>query len=451
MSNFLEGVGNSLKNTWCGYSYSDFVVAGLVAGSPLALGQPVGSLAVAGVVTKGLGRLRDASDGWCSKGQSGGGGAGGMWDSPPAPFEGGQCEGYWYRYTSVVNWRRLSDGLTGEETNTTWASLGILSNPEITNWQANPRGTFQITTNSGAATKVLFRTNQLGPGGQAHEIVDARIENVRKDLTIPGGATDSAEDDCGDPVSDVQPVPKIDDSIDIDYDDDDGNPVTLPSNPIEWFPPCFSPTGVKLPFKVQTPLGDVCGKANFGLDSIGLGSNITPEIEFSQCRDNDLALPPVTPANEVFSLSGPMGSGSAEPDSELVGSAIGSFDPETEKPILGVLVVGARENMDRLDQTKVIGSLSQEFPPLLYPDICSVRFLLILETENGTSFSYSQPQRVQQVQSYVPCPSQFGAAAVEVLWRPGWNGTYQEARRKSCCDKCASADPALPDELDRCA
>jgi hypothetical protein len=433
--NFYDAVRGALKDQWCSYSYEDFVIAGLVAGSPLVLAQPVGSLAVAGTVTKGLERLRNASDGWCNKSQAGGssgGGAGGTWDVPPPVIRGGKCPGVWYSGVNITETTTRQGGVVVTETRyIARRSLGVLN------------ATIDLPRRFLNVASAAPQTSYSVPLGLGFDIfsVDS-VQFVRED---------GQPDTCGDESVDIEPLPKIDDSIDIDFEDDDGNPVSFPDNPLETYPPCFSPTGVKLPFKVTTPLGDLCGKINFGLDSIGLGSNITPEVEFTQCRDNELALPPEAPDKDVFELSGMLGSGPTSPDSELIGSAIGDFDPEADKPILGVFVVAARENQDRLDQTKVIGSQTQEFPPLLYPDIGSVRFLLIVETDSGVSFSYSEPQRIQQVQSYIPCPSQFGAAAVEVLWRPGWDGSYQEARRKSCCDKCANEAPALPDELDRCA
>lgn len=330
----------------------------------------------------------------------------------------------------------------------------------------NPSQVFQAT---GQATGPIFSydvvVTDLGGGSERVQVfavtgsgnVLIGQSNVGSDIAIIStvivdpSPVGGAPNNCGDPPTQLpQPISEHDDTIDVDYTDEDDNPVSLPNLPIRFFSPCINLDGVRIPFEITLPWGQkICGKIGFRPDLVNI---LEPAIDIDICPSVKEGYEDVNPdLSTFFEVSAPIGSGSQFPESSLDGTPPESFDPETTNPILGVTVASSLDGVSDYPQTPLLEMPGEDFPVPIIPRIGWVRFRGVAVTEVTSAQSFTERIDLEQVNQLVTCPWPHGAAEAEVHWEYPWSGTFRELRRKSCCDACASSDPrdGLP-VVDRC-
>ena len=348
----------------------------------------------------------------------------------PPNFDGLQCPA---NYSVSVDIVQTSGGTELRRDQTITAGPGpVLSIVPATNG-SNPGYTI---TYSGGVTFSRFAINVGGT---------ATLEN------ITGTRTDGGPDNCGDPEG--QPPPPIsehDDTIDVDYDDDNGDPVSLTDLPIKFFPPCIYFDGVRIPFEVSLPWGGkICGKIGFRPDVVNIAE---PEIDIDVCPDTKAGYDEANPdLRRFFEVSAPIGPGPSIPQPGFEGPPPTSFDPEQDLPILGVVIASSLDGVSDFPQTPLVDMPGEDYPIPIIPRIGWVRFQAIALTESSSAQGITERIDLGQADTFIGCPFPTGAASVEVHWEFPWTGSYRTLRRKTCCDLCAENDPrdGLP-PVDRC-
>lgn len=245
------------------------------------------------------------------------------------------------------------------------------------------------------------------------------------------------------PSSLPTPIDEFSDEIDIDYTDDDGNPVSIPSVPIKLFEPCINLDGIRVPFELDTPFGKLCGKLGISGD---IPNIVEPSIDIDLCPSQKEDLGLNTPELEdYFEVSNPIGTSVS---SEFDGVLNEDFDLE-QLPIMGVFV-NSQYVEKPLSQT-VLDQLGTK-PNLIIPNIGYVIFQYLVPTSETTyesAFSAEIPVKITN--QFIPCPYPFGAVGVQVRWSSNWEGNYRLAKRKSCCKNCSEGSAQeIVDKLDRC-
>lgn len=342
------------------------------------------------------------------------------------PYEGGQCSGIQYRYDVVAI---ASNGATVRSNGQfAFGALGI----------PYPEGnTVKLPVEDG--NRILSYFNFV-PGVVA---TSATLENVTR--------ADNQPDTCGNPPTDIDPIDEHDDEIDVDYTDENDNPVSLPDLPVRFFPPCIWFDGIRIPFEVQTPWGvPICGKIGLRPD---VSNILEPDLDIDVCPDEKQRREDSVPeeVDRLFDISAPIGTGGTEPEADLAGTGTISFDPENDKPVLALLVKTSKSTNSGFTQTVISNGPNDQSPNLTVPRLGWVRWKMIANSEEGIFWDYSEPVDIVQVEQFFPCPWPDGAAGAEVTWLFPWDGTYREVRAKSCCGNCGSADPREDLPLsDRC-
>ena len=348
-------------------------------------------------------------------------------------FTGGQCPGVPYRITG--RWR-YPGGVGGAFVYRTvaWDTTGKVR---------------------GIEERFIERINRtdwyfVSDAGEFPAINDGIIANSQKPMTLYSVAVDRLDgqpDDCGDPEGDPpEGIEEHDDVLPpVTYPDKDGNPVSLPNLPVKFFKPCVNLDGVRIPFEVDLGFTKICGKVGIGFDIADF--DVSPNIDIDVCpsQKESLDIPQETLEN-YFELE-LVGDGSV--DSQLSGDLATAFDPDSNK-IMGVFVRGVRDE-PAASRATIVAKRDQSEANLLLPRIGQVVFECYADEEAAFQTGFTEPISIKNVQQFIPCPWTFGAVSVSVVWEDGWNGSYYIARRKSCCEACASADPnAGLDNYDRC-
>jgi hypothetical protein len=429
MTTFLEGIQSGIKSGFCQSLKTGANFAGLFP-------QGLGAATISDALNGAAGAICSAPP--QSGGGSGGGGAGGDWDinlgSEPT-FSGGQCEGVTYTF-GVVAYNYTN--FVGEVTDVSSAGisgpfLGKITSA-IVSVRSNPPSPLE-----------LIATIQHG-GGEAIRILNGQPLNMNSlnSFSFNFPPSSAGGQDCGDPPLTIPPVEEIEETIDVDYDDDDGNPISLPDLPIKFFPPCINLDGIRIPFEIDTPFGKICGKIGLRPDFANV---LEPDIDIDLCpsQKEDLGLAESDIEN-YFEISPPVGSPVA---SDFDGTLTQNFDLES-LPIMGIFI-NSKNKFPRFEQT-ILGAPNDADPDLIIPNIGYVQFEYLIQISEGeyqSGFSADIPIKLSQ--QFIPCPFAFGAVGVRVFWRDNWEGNYRIARRKSCCDSCGSGSPqdAL-DKIDRC-
>lgn len=418
MVDFLDSLAEQIQNRWCALQTEDIVLGGLIAAGS-GVGLP--ALAIAGVV----GVARKSSDQICNKSTPTP-----EYQLPPTPPSEGQCEGVSY-YVKV---RYQTDGDIPRITPP--SGNGVIIAGKIESTIVYPDGRAGVLSTGGVFT-------QFVSFGNPALVLYFEIESVIR--------VDGLPDDCGSGEPIVEPIEEYDDVIDdVPFDDEDGNPVNFPDLPIKWFPPCISLEGIKVPFEITTPLGKICGQIIAKPD---IKSGVRPKVDFDLCPSERQILEPALPEKikDYFELSDDYGNVSAPfPDGDY--GSTPALQADNEKPILGIFIECGTDGSEDGKATKIFNNDdSSDAPTLFVPRIGYVRFWMLAEREEADAVQWSLPIDIKQPRAFIPCPSPFGALAVDVQMLDGYAARYKVAKRKTCCEACEKFDPNAPnDALDRC-
>lgn len=430
MVTFLESLAGQIQDRWCALSTDDIILGGLVAAGS-GVGLP--ALGIAGVA----GVLRKSSDQICNKSAPTP-----NYSLPESDFSGGQCEKPYYinvnfdyrDFTGVLQQNQsVNFGVTG--------LMGPISSvkPRIVPLDANRQVLFfDVAYNGGVLNEQI--TQSLG-----NPNADFSLNSITP-VPLSGGDT------CGDPPAPPPaPISEYDDVIDdVPFEDDDGNPINFPDVPVKWFPPCIGLDGIKVPFEIETPLGNICGQLQAKPD---IKSGIKPKVDFDLCPSARQTLEPAIPEKmkDYFELSDDYGNISNPfPSSDYGG--VPALQADNEKPILGIFIECGTDGSEDGKATKIFNNDdSSDAPTLFVPRIGYVRFWMLAEREGSDAVQWSLPIDIKQPRAFIPCPSPFGALAVDVQMLEGYSARYKVAKRKTCCEACEKFDPNAPnDALDRC-
>lgn len=350
------------------------------------------------------------------------------------PFEGGQCEKPYYVRLTMSYTNFVGQSVTGEVHNVGVEGLqGGISNVSVRLEQAtsNTQTVIAVVAYSGGIYEQALQSSVLFPDGafSLDSIVPIPLDGI---------------DDCGNPEP-ARPEPQDEIQVDenIDYEDENGNPINLPDVPIKFFKPCINLDGVRVPFEIETPFGKLCGKIGLQPDIVD-GASPSIDIDLCPSQKQDLGLGE-SELEDYFDISSPVGTAVT---SEFDGSLNEDFDLES-LPIMGVFVDS--QYIEKPVSQTVLG-LTESPPNLIIPNIGYVIFEYLAQTgENSYESAFSSDIPIKLTKQFIPCPHPFGAVSVRVRWQSNWEGNYRVARRKSCCEKCAQGTPQeIVDNLDRC-
>lgn len=433
MVDFLGGVQEAVRKAYCGTLSATEFYSGLLASAGLPLGA----------IQEWADQQRIVN---CSKGLDSAENVG----RTPG-FSGGQCEGVSYRITMTYT-NTLQDGsVVGAPSAKIVVRAGALKSYRVfgdgNSARTSASGTFvEWTTTDGVQPPTELNKTL------SDKVVGSEITNVSI------RRSDFAPDECGDP-DDLPPegLEEVEVLEDVEFEDDGGNPISLPNIPIKFFPPCISLVdGIEIPFEVEVPIPGVgrsikvCGKVGVEPD-LGGSDVIQPVVDIDICPDQipGLEQKAAEQKKEFFELDERVKIGAPGIDFATRGSNTVTLGDGN--PILAVFVESNRMGTPPSRATEVIREDYETFPAMLFPRIGYVRFKVFAEQESGVKYAYTSPIPIQSAEAYISCPSPFGAVAVEVRYEDGWQGSYEAARRKSCCEGCAERDPRdSSDQINRC-
>lgn len=318
---------------------------------------------------------------------------------PPAPFQGGQCE---TAYT--FNAQFQVDGVN-QGPNAGYSAVGPIStaNAQFGPDEERPPefggGTssqFSVISNitDGAANVVTLGGANWNPGDPERSSRYV-ITNMMR--------SDGQPDDCGNPGPDIPPYNPGDftDTPQVDYDDDDGNPITI--NPTIVLAPVFVDVSGEIKIPVNINFDD--GSQLFGDVNLSTG-----DIDFNfgngpgDCQEPQ-------PVRDDDSVEGDE---PADPDENNI------------DPIVAVLV-----KVVSIDPGAKVTEIASEnnFSNLFVPRLAWGSFQCLIEDGGGLGWSvdFDVRQRVQIVE----CPVSWGARFVNVTAQPGVSITYVALRGKT--------------------
>lgn len=207
-------------------------------------------------------------------------------------------------------------------------------------------------------------------------------------------------DDCGDPPPELpEPGPIVVNPPDITYDDDDGNPITVPIGII--FAPVLIRANGQITIPVSVDVGGINLTGNFDLFP-NAEINLFPDAVINR---------PGTPDNP--DLTDPEPGSDGQPDEEEDQSGV--------DPIVAVVVRSNQEGFTRASEVA-----QEDLPTLFAPRLGNVSFY----TTTGGIGSWTPFQPIQSTNQYIPCPDVYGAVDVKVWWDAGWTGSYTAIRGK---------------------
>ena len=364
--------------------------------------------------------------------------------SPPS-FTGGQCDGTWYQITTNV----LRAGKPNYEGSFSSADgvnfIGAIQS--ITPTSVGSMWAFTVVHKNGTGTVAPLPLSALPDGLSPTEASQGFTLSPINGL-----------DNCGDPPGAAPPsLDEVEILEDVEYEDDNGNPELIPNVPVKFFPPCVSLfDGVRIPFELQIPIPGtdrvvkVCGKVGVAPD-LGGTDIIQPNIDIDLCPDQipGLEQAAAEQKKQFFSLDERVEIGAPGLDTTFRGS--NAVELKEGDQILAVFIQSNQKGTPPQRATEVIKEDYETFPSLLVPRIGHVRFKVAAEQESDVTYGYTNSIPIQCVDAYIQCPAPQGAVAVEVRYEDGWQGSYQAARRKSCCDGCKEEDPRNgTDQINRC-
>lgn len=214
---------------------------------------------------------------------------------------------------------------------------------------------------------------------------------------------DGQPDDCGDlpPLVPIPPFPNPTIPDDVEYDDDNGDPITVPVNITFGFPFIFINGELNVPFRVQ-----ISPEFNFDID--GTLNLETGDVNFnfggSPGGDGCLPKPPGDFA--------PIGDEPPTPDPGIPQPPPVDDDPTDDRLkdiIRGVIVTASVDDVN----ATIIGQDGN--PDLYIPRIGNVQFAIQIRN----SVSWTERVNVTNLRQFIPCPWEGGAIDVRGTAEPG--------------------------------
>lgn len=311
------------------------------------------------------------------------------------PFTGGQCPGVGYRVVVDFQFTDIDNpgSVFNSQVDTQFQNPGNRQGP-ITNIAFK---TFTdsinlcITDQGGAREVCTWSSFPTTPGNTFRPTNITGISFTRED---------GQPDDCGDPPPVYpEPGPIIINPPNITFDDDDGNPFTVPITLI------FAPVVVRANANISIPLkidvGDIKLTGNFDLFP-NTKIELFPDLVINR---------PGTP--DQPDLTDPETGTDGQPEAE--------DENDSRDPIIAVVVRSQKDGFTRASE------VAQDSLPVLFaPRLGNVSFFV---TTGGLS-AWTPPQPIQFTSQHLPCPSPYGARDVKVWWDAGWTGSFSPIRGK---------------------
>jgi len=369
---FREALTGAVSNAFCATTDAVGGAAGLIGDSIDAL--PGGNAGLADALA-GLENLASMA---CNRQPQ-------QAPPPPPPFTGGQCPGvsYLVNFTSTVtNPSSPNFGQTVTEGSTHPGPIGGFAN------------IFPSTGNPNFGSVVL--SHGLDQFGNTTSEFQGR-ENAS--INFVSGSPDN----CGDAAPVPPPYVPGDytDNPTIDYDDDDGNPVTI--NPTLVVAPIFIDANAEVHVPVSIEFQD--GSSLFGDVNLSTG-----DVEFN------------------FG-SGPGDCQEPKPtrdDDSVDGDDPGEEGDNFTDPIIGVLVkvtsVGSDAKITEIETELGVSNL-------FVPRLANVTFQCLVEDGGGRA--WTERINVQYLTQLIECPISWGALNVSVVAEPGVSLTFTALRGKT--------------------
>lgn len=330
-------------------------------------------------------------------------------EPPPLPdsgFIGGRCP-VPYEIT-VVERRDGVPGTSAEGQFVVWtnASPFVVQGPLTPTGGSIPVGAvvgghsagyFGVINGAGNQLNFSLTTKQAGAA-------NTNITNwTVTSRNVTATRQDGLPDDCGDSIIPIPPVPNPNPTIpdDVEYEDDDGNPVTIPVNIVFGFPFIFINGTLNVPFRVQ-----INPEINFNIDgTINLETGDV-NFNFGGTPGGDGCLP--KPPDDFT----PIGDEPPDPDPGIPQPDPVDDDPTDDRLkdiIRGVIVTASVDNPD----ATIINQI--ENPDLYIPRIGNVQFAIQIRN----SVSWTERVNVTNLRQFIPCPWEGGAIDVRGTPEPG--------------------------------
>lgn len=335
-------------------------------------------------------------------------------DNPPAfspPFSGGQCPGK--NYKVFVESKLLRGGVINPPvTQSNIDQYGPIRGVVKKLTPLGRQGIYILAQDAGGnPSETLTRQGAFG----SDDFVDIRIVDIEP---YPAG---SGPDDCGDP-----PVPMPEGggerggTYDLEGEDENGNPITIPDVEINFNDPIIDIDG-NLIVKVNLPEFDICGLLKLAADGEFLPTICNPGTNDNEIEEQE-----------------PVGEGTTEPEEEFQEEEAPDEVTE-EESILGVLII-SQKNFPRIPQTEVPNDSG---PVLLVPRIATCSFKIEILVGKKKVNAWVDPVDIKTVESWVPAPPGVRVLKSAVQWQPSFKGTKQNFVQPWPVDPCPCK--SLPD------
>lgn len=317
---------------------------------------------------------------------------------PPPPVSGGQCP---TRYNVGVSWTRTA--VVAGQCSSTSASATVLNvlGP-ISGLGVDTVGnlTRLYVQGQSDATRpdgryLAFAYENPTPVPCPPQFTSSNITSIVR--------VDGQPDDCGDLPPIVPPIPVPNPTIpdDVEYEDDDGNPINIPVNITFGFPFIFINGTLNVPFRVQ-----ISPEFNFDIDGTLNLETGDVNFNFGGTPGGNGCLP--KPPDDFA----PIGDEPPNPDPGIPQPPAVDDDPTDERLkdiIRGVIVTSSASNPN----ATIINQTAN--PNLYIPRIGNVQFAIQIRN----SVSWTERVNVTNLRQFIPCPWEGGAIDVRGTPEPG--------------------------------
>lgn len=308
--------------------------------------------------------------------------------SVPGPqFIGGQCPGSRYEFFYGIQWTSPTSGDVIYNSSSQYVT-GPIQGWFLPTQPGTPDPTFSLFSRS-ASGDLYALTNQPYRSDGPPQLISASA--------VPRFGDPN---DCGDPPTEFpDPGPIVVTPPDITFDDDDGNPVTVPITII------FAPVVIRANATVSIPITIDVGGINFTGNF-----DLFPNAEINLFPDAVINRPGTPDDPEL-----------TDPETGTDGNPNGEDQNNPRDPIIAVVVKSNKDGFTRASEVA-----QDDLPVLFAPRLGNVSFFV----KTGSVSAWTPPQPLQFTNQHVPCPSPYGARDVKVWWDTGFTGSYTAIRGK---------------------